>query len=320
MLHKDGSIRWIMARGSAIRDAQGNPVRVVGTDADITQRKQAEDELRESEQRYRQITETSIFSIYQLDIEGNIVFMNTAGERMYGYEPEELRGKHFSSLVPKKWLPQSEEIIRKVISGQNVQGEIYVKHKKGHEFPIIYSMVPARKEGKIVGFTGISHDITEQKNAEQELSLQEEQLEEKSNNLIQLNTALNVLLEKRDKDIKETEERVLSNMKQLVEPFLEKLGNSGLSERQKTYLEIIQSNLNEIISPFARKLSAIHFGLTPKEIQVANLVREGKTTKEIAELLNSSVRAVEFHRDNLRKKFGLKEMKANLRTYLLSEL
>jgi DNA-binding CsgD family transcriptional regulator len=125
-------------------------------------------------------------------------------------------------------------------------------------------------------------------------------------------------LDKRDQDIKALEDKVLSNMKQLVVPFLEKLGNSDLNERQKIYLEIVQSNLNDIISPFVRKLSAIHFGLTPTEIRVANLVKEGRTTKDIAALLNSSMRAVRFHRENLRKKLGLKERKVNLRTYLLS--
>ena len=83
-------------------------------------------------------------------------------------------------------------------------------------------------------------------------------------------------------------------------------------------LNILQSNLGDILSPFLRNLAMRYSGFTPKEIQVASLVKEGKSTKEIAELLDTTKRAVEFHRQSLRGKLGLKNRKANLRSYLLS--
>ena len=99
---------------------------------------------------------------------------------------------------------------------------------------------------------------------------------------------------------------------------MNKLKSSGLDERQATYLEIVESNLKEIVSPFATKLSSEYLGFTPKELQVASLVKEGKTTKEIAELLHSSTSAIRFHRDNIRKKLDIKSKKRNLRSSLLS--
>ena len=87
---------------------------------------------------------------------------------------------------------------------------------------------------------------------------------------------------------------------------------------KRQFLEILESNLNDIVSPFLKKLSSQYLNLTPTEIQVANLIREGKSTKEIAEVLTISERAIEFHRNNIRDKLGLKKEKANLRSYLLS--
>ena len=81
---------------------------------------------------------------------------------------------------------------------------------------------------------------------------------------------------------------------------------------------MIKSNLKDIISPFARSLTGKYIGLTPTEIQVANMIKQGKTTKDIAELNNLSARTIEFHRDNIRSKLGIKNKKINLRTYLLS--
>ncbi len=161
-------------------------------------------------------------------------------------------------------------------------------------------------------------EIQDRKQAEQALREREKELEIKTGNLEEANTALKVLIRKRDEDRVELEEKVLSNVKELVVPYLEKLKKSGQDDRQETYLSILESNLNDIISPFLRKLSSKYLNLTPTQIQIANLVKEGKTTKEIAELLASTRWAVDFHRNNLRKKLGLTNKKANLRTYLLS--
>ncbi len=126
------------------------------------------------------------------------------------------------------------------------------------------------------------------------------------------------MLKKREQDKTELEEEVLLNVKELIMPYIQKLKRSRMAAKQISYLRILESNLNDITAPFLHKLSSKYLNLTPKEIRVAGLVKEGKTTKEIAELLISSTEAIEFHRKNLRKKLGLKNTKTNLRTYLLS--
>ncbi len=158
-----------------------------------------------------------------------------------------------------------------------------------------------------------AHDLLEQRVEERT-----QELQMKSENLEEMNTALKVLLKKREEDKYELEEKVIYNIKEMVQPFLEKLGRTRLDDRQRTFLEILESNLDDIVSPFARKLSTRYLNLTPSEIQIANLVKQGKTTKEIAELLSLSTRTIESHRDSIRKKLGIKNQKANLRTHLMS--
>jgi len=153
---------------------------------------------------------------------------------------------------------------------------------------------------------------------EEALREREAELEIKTNSLEEVNTALRVLLERRDEDKTEVEEKVLVNVKELVVPFLEKVKKSQLDPRQVAYIHILESNLNDIVSPFLRTLSAKYVSLTPTEIQVANLIKEGKATKEIAELLNLSSKTINTHRQNIRRKLGLKNKKVNLRSHLLS--
>ena len=91
-----------------------------------------------------------------------------------------------------------------------------------------------------------------------------------------------------------------------------------LGEKQRAYIGIIESNLNDIVSPFVHGLSSKLIKLSPTELQVSNLIKQGNTTKEIAEIMNLATSTIDFHRNNIRKKFGIKNKKTNLRTYLSS--
>ena len=138
-------------------------------------------------------------------------------------------------------------------------------------------------------------------------------MEIKTKSLEETSIALKVLLDK-----KEIENNVLTNVRELIHPYLGKISKTKLDHQQKTFLNIIDSNLQEVTSHFTRKISMKESNLTPTEIQIANMIRHGNTSKDIAMVMNISVRTVDTHRKNIRKKIGLNQKRVNLRSYLLS--
>jgi DNA-binding CsgD family transcriptional regulator len=116
----------------------------------------------------------------------------------------------------------------------------------------------------------------------------------------------------------ELQASILANITRLIEPYLTQLQQTSLTPRQRRYLDIIRHNLDDIVSSFPNRVKARNVDLTPQEMQVASLVRSGAQTKEIADLLGISVNAVNFHRRNIRAKFGLTNRQINLRCYLSS--
>jgi DNA-binding response OmpR family regulator/DNA-binding CsgD family transcriptional regulator len=145
-----------------------------------------------------------------------------------------------------------------------------------------------------------------------------QELELKSRKLEELNAALKVLLKQREEDRTDLEEKVLSNVKHLLFPHLEILKKQKLDPGSTIHLDILESNLKNIISPFSQRLSSQHLSFTPTEIKVADLIRAGKTTKEIAGAIGVSISAINHHRHHIRKKLRILTEKVNLCSYLSS--
>ncbi|MGD9016160.1 MAG: LuxR C-terminal-related transcriptional regulator [Desulfobacterales bacterium] len=166
----------------------------------------------------------------------------------------------------------------------------------------------------------VSHeDITALKLTEEALRRSQQRLQSQKMSLQEANIALKVLLKQREEDREELERKVLVNIKELVLPYVEKMKKARLNPRDRTLVDIIDSHLRDVISPFLQKLSNMDILLTPQEIHVAGLVKDGLSSKEIADLLHISVATVQFHRKSLRTKLGLQNRRINLRTYLMSQ-
>lgn len=182
-----------------------------------------------------------------------------------------------------------------------------------------FYMRVVRMEGDGVPRAVVSHeDITALKLTEEALRESREVLEERKQSLEESNIALKVLIQQREADKLELEQKFLSNMKSFVLPYVRKLRNAALRPKEKTLVEIVETHLNDIVSPLMQHFSNANILLTPQEMQVATLVKDGQTSKEIADILNVSEATVNFHRKNLRRKFGLTNRQTNLRSYLMS--
>jgi len=262
--------------------------------------------------------------------EGEYVYANQRAAEITGYGVFELLKTTIQDIVHPDDFEKIEETYRHIFAGKKFQRlfETTIVRKDGNEVPIEITSARSIWYGHPAAIL-IFRDITERvkaKNAlqeahhELELRVKErtKDLEIKTKSLEEMNTAMKVLLKKREEDKIEIEDNVLTNVKELVMPFVDKFRETQLDGQQKTFLSIIESNLNEIISPFTRRLSLEYLNLTPTEIQIANMTKHGNTSKKIAKIMNISPRTVDTHKKNIRRKIGLEGKRANLRSYLLS--
>lgn len=173
-------------------------------------------------------------------------------------------------------------------------------------------------DGARVGAIEFIRDITGCKLLESKLRETERLLQEKTQQMEEAATALKVLLNRSEQDRKEIAENIMTNLRESVLHYVEKLGKTALDKNQKMCLATIEATVLDVLSPFLRNISARYTSLTPMEVQVANLIKAGKTTKEIAQFLHVAEKTVSTHRYNLRMKLGLKNRKVNLRSHLAS--
>ena len=265
---------------------------------------------------WRSLADNAPNLILIVDRKGIIHYINRT---VAGLEVEKVVGKsHYDYADPKYRRIMKKAIGHVFETGTTTSYEIEGVGPDGRASWYTSQLGPIKRKGRVVAVTIMPTDITKQKQAEAEMKTKQDDLKAKAKELREVNNALRVLIKQRKGDRRELQEKILLNVKKLVLPYIDKLRSNGLNAQQVTYLKILESNLSDIVSPFIHRLSSRFSALTPKEIQVAHLIREGKNTSEIADLLGSSKRTIESHRQSLRYKLGVKQTKGNLRSYLLS--
>jgi PAS domain S-box-containing protein len=331
----DGSSRFYHFSYSPVIDPDGRVSAVVLSMRDLTEYNAVIQQLRKSEERLHLALDISSDGVWDRNIVTGETVYGENWARLLGYTLDELKQENikFSDLLHPDDREKTMALITEHYQGgtERYVAEFRLRTKDGGWRWIMArgQVVERGKNEEPLRFLGTHTDITKQKEAELRILESSRQLEDlvesrtkelarKTENLEQVNVALTVLLKKRDHDKKELEEQMLSNVKALIMPYLAKLKKSDLTERQMSYLDILEKNLNNVVSPFLHRLSVRHLGYTPTEIQVANMIKDGMTTKDIAEAMNLSPETVNNHRKHIRKKSGISNKKVNLRTALLS--
>ncbi|MGC8492266.1 MAG: PAS domain S-box protein [Syntrophobacteraceae bacterium] len=342
ILRPDGQFRWIRARAFPVRE-KGRVMRSVGIAEDITAIRKAGELLqfqkdlafglasvRDLREAMEYLLETCL-KLEHLDT-GSIHLVEETGaqrlafhqghsegfiKRISLFEPDSAKARFAARGKPGYW---STPI-----------GVFVTEAQMALEGITALAVIPVKTEGKVVAVLNLASRTAASIPEEIRTTLEAvaaqlgaiiarvtlmDTVRAQGERLQEANAALKALLKRREEDREELEESLLGNVKQLVLPYLEKLKKSRLADDQTQFVEILESHLLEITSPFVHKLSAPLLGLTPAEIRIADLIRQGKSSKEIAGLLCISEWAVVFHRRGLRRKLGLCGKKLNLQTYL----
>jgi PAS domain S-box-containing protein len=317
VIHRNGTRFSVLVSAREIRDSNGNLQYYQAEHMDISQRKQAEETLRERDIQVNKLTALVPGMMFQFTKRSDgtycVPFTTEAIKDIFGCSPQDVRDD-FSPIAGVILPEDFDKVINSIEDSAKHLTTWTCEYRvqiPGQSIRWILGKSTPEKlaDGGII-WHGFNTDITERKRAEEELRTKTKDIEE-------ANTALKVLLNQLEKGRNDLEERILSNIRELILPYVNNLRHGKLSVHQVSLVDTIKSNLNRISSSFLQHLKLNFYDLTPREIEVANLVREGRSIKEIAELLSITIRTVESHRKRLRVKMGLKNRKANLRAHLL---
>jgi PAS domain S-box-containing protein len=327
--HISDALHWILDRGKVVeRDNTGKPVRMTGVAMDITQRKQLEQRLRVAAAAFE-----SQSGIAVTDANKDIISTNKAFTRIMGYSAKEAIGHTPFFLRSGMYDDSFYQAIWSSLADQGYwQAEILDKRKNGEIFPMLLSITAVTdSDGFISNYVGSFIDLTVQKQAEKILLEARQHLENQvastqqelatiKEDSVKINTALNVLLNYRETDKSNAQNALSEDVETTVLPFLKKLKTASKDKAQSRLLNILEKNLQQLVSNYGRdsSLSSIYQKLTPTEIQVASMVRQGLSSKLIAMTLNLSIGTVSTHRKHIRKKLALNQKDDNLFSYLAS--
>lgn len=335
---KDGSLFYNELSIAPIHDRSGKVTHFTWMQRDVTALVKKEGKLAtliaEKEERFSAYMENANEAIWRIDFEppisldasesqqvqglyGNGVFTeaNDVVARIYGYtEGREVCGRPFNEFIEESDPENAEraaELVRKKFRMANMI--TYEKSSDGTSNVILNNITPCIREGKVLYLWGASHDVSELFDTQENLKRSQEKIAAQKRTLEEKNIALKELISQVELEKKEFKDRVMANIEQVVLPSLEKiiLNNGG-----EVYIEQHRKALENLTSSFGQKITDSRVKLSPREIEVCSLVKNGLANKEIARLLNIALHTVEKHRRTARNKLGLTNKGVNLHTHL----
>lgn len=279
-------------------------------------------ELAASEKHYRTVADFTFDWEYWIAPDGKILYMSPSCQRITGYSPDAF-SKQPGLLQQIVHHADRAEFVRH-LNKRDLQHDIFqldfriVHPEKGRRWIGHHCQPVFDVDGSYLGRRCSNRDITYQKQIENDLIRKQQSLVEKAISQKKANEALRALLRQREIEQKAIEQSMVSNLRRYVSPYLDELDRQTAGRSTAMLTSIIRTNIDHLVAPVYRKLSGAYLMLTPMEVKVADLIRQGASSKSIADFLNMSVSTVEKHRNKIRKKLNLLKKKVNLQTFLNS--
>jgi DNA-binding response OmpR family regulator/DNA-binding CsgD family transcriptional regulator len=242
----------------------------------------------------------------------DLIILDIIMPSMSGFDVcRKIRSRKSTSEVPTIFLSaktDSEDIIK----GFDIGARDYITK------PFIKEELVARVETQLNIITNEKKIKNLNNNLEEKVKERTKALTKTNEKLTDYNTALKVLMDKRDDDRIDLEHQVMANVEELILPSIERLKQTNLKKQQKELLGICEDNISKITSSFVSSMmdNGKVRGLTHRETTIANLIVQGKSSQEISTILNISESTINYHRNNIRKKVGIKNKSVNLQVYL----
>lgn len=315
MRRGDGTDILVHDRGVVLRDAEGYASHIVGSMRDVTRERQAERALREAADLYRTLFAQAVNPAYHIAADGRFLDANAAGLAFLEIGRTQLRRQNVADL----WGEDAPAAVRAALASAESMATLDLELRIGDSLKALTAtLLPCRFRDERTCFA-LGTDITEHRDFRRALEASGESLRRQAAALEDANTALRVILEQRNNDRLELERTILTNAQTVIVPLLERLRRSLASTPEAIYADAAIQNLNALVYPFAQALDALagsETRLSAREREVANLIRVGKSSSEIAEALFISPATVAYHRMNLRRKFGLAARGPSLAAHL----
>jgi len=314
-----GEVRWQQYSNRAVFDKSGKIVKLLFVGRDITERKSSEESLKESKERYQAIVEDQIELVCRFRPDGILTFVNQSYCRHYGKNREELIGKNFLFFITNNDRKIFFKLLKSTTIKNPISTQVQCVTKNNGEK--LWQEWRRRaffdSSGKLVEIQSVGRDITERINAEEALKQSERILQRQKKELEQKNVALKELLEVIAREKQQIKYEVIANIDELVLPIVTrmKLKVSGVDQAQ---IDILERTLRQLASSFGKKITQSGLKLTQREIEICNLIKNGFSSKEIAEYLHIALNTIGRHRNNIRKKAGISNNNIRLNTFLIN--
>jgi len=320
-------------------------------DLEKLENKRAQESLKETQIRLDGILSSMVDLVFAIDKEGRFIFYRAPKMEDLYLPPEQFIGKKHSEVLPSHMIEPFENAFKMNKAGKTDEYEYWME-MRGTKKWFFAKLSPLFLDGKFAGSLAVVRDVTDRKRTQEELKVYREQLEElvkkRTTRLEMTNKRLLIEINKRKKAelaLKESESQLreqksaleqknialgeiiaqieiekrkikkdlLANANIVLSPILDKLKKGDSTQKD---LDLFQHHINGLTSSYGTRITDRDLFLTPKEIEVCNLVKAGFTNKDISRFLNISRQTVEGHRKKIRRKLGISNKNINLTTFL----